>query len=166
MTDEKTIDLQAKQSTNLGKFALFFALFIGLLILLGFVLLRQSLQQSNIQSTGDAISVETLEDQYGIRVNLLAVTAANGLVDLRLKVLDAEKAKLLLQDSNDIPSLLVGDGSGILAAPEDSASDLFNSIEDDGNIFLMFPNTGNIVKPNTLVTVQFGDVHLEPIIVQ
>ena len=165
MTNE-SISSETKSTLNWGKFTPAILLLVGLLLLFGFVINRQFLQLGKPQVAGEAISAQLLEEQYGMRVNLLAITASGGLVDLRLKVLDAEKAKLLLQDSDDVPTLLVGDGSDVLAPPESSASDLFNSINDDGNIFLIFPNTANIVKPNALVTVQFGDIRLEPITVQ
>jgi len=50
------------------------------------------------------ISQSALEEQYGLHVNLVAVTAAGGLVDLRLKILDGEKAKSLLGDPKHFPS--------------------------------------------------------------
>ena len=42
------------------------------------------------------LTAEQLEAQYGLRVNLLALTAAGGMVDLRLTVTDAAKAAALL----------------------------------------------------------------------
>jgi hypothetical protein len=39
-----------------------------------------------------------LEDKYGLRVNLTAVTSSGSFVSLRLKIADGEKAKLLLGD--------------------------------------------------------------------
>ena len=108
------------------------------------------------------ISQSTLEEQYGLRVNLLAVTAAGGMVDLRLKVLDAVKARLLLQDSKRNPALFVPGQGVILTAPEGSqAQD--SALENGGIIYFMFPNVRNAIKPGAPVTVTFGDVALEPI---
>lgn len=121
---------------------------------------------SETSSPQSALSQSALEAQYGVRVNLLAVTAAGGLVDLRLKIVDAEKARLLLQESSDIPALLVGEDGAVLTAPEDSTGQLLNNLEDDGNIFLLYPNVGNVLKPGMSVTVQFGERYLEPIIAQ
>ena len=52
------------------------------------------------------ISQSALEEKYGLRVNLVAVTGAGGFVDLRLKIVDGEKAKLLLTDAKKFPSLM------------------------------------------------------------
>lgn len=134
-------------------------------LLIGFLISR-GMQSPNGKPAGELISAQTLAEQYGVRVNLIAVTAAGGLVDLRLKILDAEKASLLLQDSSDFPSLVVGGGKAMLTAPEDSSGQLLNSLMDDGNLFLAFPNVGGVVKPGMLVTVQFGEINLEPITVK
>jgi len=108
------------------------------------------------------ISQRALEEQYGLRVNLVAITAAGGMVDLRLKILDGEKAQMLLQDNKNFPALYVGDGDITLNAPEDAK---FQEIkfEDGGNLFLMFPNSGSAVRRGTAINVLFGDIALEPI---
>jgi len=108
------------------------------------------------------ISQSTLEEQYGLRVSLIAVTAAGGLVDLRLKILDAEKARHLLRGSTDFPALVVDGIAAVLTASGDSqAQDL--KLEDGGNVFVLFPNTQNAVKAGTPVGIVFGRIWLEPI---
>ena len=166
--DEKAISLETTSFTAArlnGRIPLI-ALLLGLLVVAGFIITRTIQKSAAVQAPDQVISAQTLADQYGVQVNLIAVTAAGGLVDLRLKILDGEKAKLLFQDSGDVPSLRVGEGGTVLNAPEDSESQLFNSLEDDGNVFLMFPNVGHVTKPGTPVTVVFGDVGLEPIMAQ
>jgi hypothetical protein len=108
------------------------------------------------------ISQSVLEEQYGLRVNLVAVTAAGGLVDLRLKILDGGRAEALLGDPTNLPALLVPDRDVTLELPDEAKSQEIR-FEDDGNYFMMFPNTANAVKPGTPVTIQFGDLQLEPI---
>src|SRR5690349_9478437 len=56
------------------------------------------------------ISQSVLEAKYGLRVNLLAVTGAGGFVDVRLKMVDAEKARLLLADAKHFPALFTKSG--------------------------------------------------------
>jgi hypothetical protein len=166
--DEKTISLKtpATATSNLGWYLPWLGLLLGVFLVVGLVMTRLKQQPDLPQVAGDLISAQTLADQYGVRVNLIAITAAGGLVDFRLKILDAEKAKLLLQDSGDVPKLLVGDGLAVLTAPEDSTGQLLNSLADDGNVFLMYPNLQNVVKLGMPVTVQFGDIGLEPITVK
>ncbi|MCA9901402.1 MAG: hypothetical protein KC433_24625 [Anaerolineales bacterium] len=155
---------EKKLTANSGQYLLWVGLAMSLL-LIGFFVLRGN-RPSSGKATGDLISAQTLAEQYGIRVNLIGITAAGGLVDLRLKILDAEKASLLLQDSSDVPTLVVGNGAAVLVAPEDSTGQLLNNLMDDGNVFLAFPNVRNVLKPGMLVTVQFGELRLEPITVK
>jgi hypothetical protein len=108
------------------------------------------------------ISQATLEEKYGLRVNLIAVTAAGGMVDLRLKILDGEKAKLLLQDKKNFPVLINSDGTITLNVSEDTKSQAIK-FEDGFDLFLLFPNTGNAVKPGTAVKLMFGDTAIESI---
>ncbi len=109
-----------------------------------------------------AITAETLEDEYGIHVNLLAVTAAGGMVDLRLKIVDAAKATALLEEPANFPVLRVGDGAVTLQAPEDSRQAVLN-LHDGSLVVLLYPNTNGAVTPGTAVTVVFGEMALEPI---
>jgi len=108
------------------------------------------------------IPASVLEERYGLRVNLIGVTAAGGLIDLRLKLIDGEKAKSLLQDPNHFPSLWIADGDVSLMVPEENRTQEIK-FEDDGNLFLMFPNARGIVKPGTPVIIRFGDVQVGPI---
>lgn len=108
------------------------------------------------------ISQSDLEEKYGLRVNLVAVTAAGGMVDLRLKIIDGEKAKFLLQDKKNFPVLLASDGNIQLNVPEETKSREIK-FEDKGNLFLLFPNAGNAVKPGVPVTLLFGNIALDPI---
>jgi len=134
-----------------------------IVILVGILAYATISRQAAVVPPGTTpISQSTLEEQYGLRVNLIAVTAAGGMVDLRLKILDAAKARLLLQDTKVNPVLIVA-GSGVtLPAPEDSqAQDI--KLENGGVLFFLFPNVRNVIKPGVPVTVKFGDVSLEPI---
>ncbi len=103
------------------------------------------------------VSERALEDEYGLRVNLVAVTAMGGMVDLRLKIIDAEKAKSLLEDRASFPSLYVSDAGITLNVAEDVKSQEIR-FEDDGNLFLLYPNAGNAVEPGTPVNVLFGNI--------
>ena len=108
------------------------------------------------------ISQSELADTYGLRVNLIAVTAAGGMVDVRFKMLDGAKARLLLQDKKNFPALYIASAAVTLnASPDAQAGEI--KFEDGGNLFLMIPNSGGAVKPGTPVSVLFGDTILEPI---
>jgi hypothetical protein len=111
------------------------------------------------------ISQNTLEETYGLRVSLVAVTAAGGMVDVRLKIVDGEKASRLLGDKANFPALLAADGVTQLNVDEDTRSQKVQ-LDANGGLYLMFPNAGNAVKQGARVTIFFGDTRLEPILVR
>ena len=141
------------------------AMILVVLILVGFLANRawQTPDTALVPSGMTTLSKSALEEQYGLHVNLVAVTAAGGLVDLRLKIVDGEKAKSLLQDPKNFPSLWVADGEVSLTVPEEERTQEIR-FEDDGNLFLMFPNGQGVVKPDTPVSIRFGDIQVEPIL--
>ena len=120
-------------------------------------------QPASIPQGTVTISQGVLEGKYGLRVNLIAVTAAGGMVDLRLKMVDGEKAKNLLQDKKNFPTLLVVNSKITLKASEDTSSQEIK-FENNGGLFLLFPNTGNAVKPGSTVIIEFGGIQLEPVV--
>jgi hypothetical protein len=143
------------------------AFVLSLLIAAGFLALLawNARQNASANLAANPISQQMLEEKYGLRVNLIAVTAAGGMVDLRLKMLDGEKAKLLLQDQKNFPALLVSDSHVRLSASEDTNSQEIK-FEKNGGLFLLFSNSGNAVKPGSTVSIVFGDIRLEPVVVK
>jgi hypothetical protein len=161
MIEAKTKSLGRQISSNKS---LVIAIFLVLLIVLGlygynaFRAFRTSSPQSGGVST---IAQSALEENYGLRVQLVAVTAAGGLVDLRLQIVDAEKAKAFLADRTNFPTLRVGD-SVVLRTSEDVATQEIQ-FENGKSIFVLFPNAGNTLKPGDPVNIVFGDLQLEAI---
>ena len=134
------------------------------------ILLVVAIYISNVSSAFQAaslpkgtavISQGTLEEKYGLRVNLVALTAAGGMVDVRLKIVDGEKVKLLLADKSNFPTLFTEQGV-ILTAPEETKPQVIEFVSG-GSLFIMYPNSGNTVKQDTPVTILFGNVAVEPI---
>ena len=101
------------------------------------------------------ISQKTLEEEYGMQVSLAAVSALDSIVDVRMKVVDPEKAGQLLEDEHF--ALLVGDT--LIPAPHVSRHMFKNK-----TIIVMFPNRQNIVKPGTAVSVVFENLRVEPVL--
>lgn len=112
--------------------------------------------------TPEAITQAALEDRYGVLIRLLAVTGAGGLVDLRFKVLDAEKAGTLLKDSGREPILVIEDSGVTLKTGQGLPDDL--TLQEGVMYFVVYPNAGGAVRTGTAVTVVFGDVRIEPIL--
>jgi hypothetical protein len=107
------------------------------------------------------ISQADLEQRYGLRVNLVALTAAGGMVDLRLKITDGEKSKQVLADKENFPVLLTEQGVRLIA-PEETTSQEIQFVTG-GNLFIIYPNSSNAIKPGTPVTILFGTTAVEPL---
>jgi hypothetical protein len=100
------------------------------------------------------ISAQTLEEKYGMRISLVARTAMNGIVDVRLKVLDPEKAGPLLDDGHF--AILVGDK--LIASPHVARHMLVNK-----TIIVMFPNQQRVVQNGTPVSFVFENLSVDPV---
>lgn len=101
-----------------------------------------------------------LEREHGVRVALIAVTAAGGMIDFRFKVVDAEKADRLLRQPGGAPTLFIEKAGVTLAASHWHPPDKF----EFGKVYyILYPNSRNAVKPGSEVIVQLGDLRLLPI---
>ena len=121
---------------------------------------------SDAQPAAQAVTVvpaSVLEERYGIRVTLLAVTAAGGIVDFRFRVVDAEKARRWITYLKLSPDLVV-EGAGVTL--EGPAEVRVGEIVANRIYWLLFPNTRGVVTPGTPVSVRIGELQLEPIIAQ
>jgi hypothetical protein len=135
---------------------------LALAVLVGF-LAYTTLNGSPAPAATATISLNALEEQYGLRVNLVGVTAAGGLVDVRMKVLNAEKARALLQERAQYPVLAVAGSRTLLTAPAETQEQGLK-LEDNGILYFLFPNVGNAVKPGDRVNILFGEQRLESIV--
>jgi hypothetical protein len=112
-------------------------------------------------SEGQLLSQADLEEEYGLQVRLIGVTGGGGLIDFRLKMTDAEKARQFLQDPDNLPVLLVtAEGTQMLAA--DSMDDDI-TWEDDEILFILLPNSVGEIQPGSPISIKFGELQLEPI---
>jgi hypothetical protein len=137
-------------------------LLTSIVILAGLVFLRphdhSSHSHDDIPET--VISASDLESEYGIRIRLIGVTAAGGMVDFRYRVVDQAKAEQLLGDPDNMPFLIVGDGDRILHMPGDMHG---GGAVQERLYFILYPNTQNAVTPGTPISVAFGDFRIESI---
>jgi hypothetical protein len=105
------------------------------------------------------LSASELEEQYGLRVTLIAVTAGGGLIDFRFKVLDPEKAKQVL-DPHHTPALRAEDSGTLLSAPMGMTHNI--RVQKDALSLVLFPNVRNAIKAGTPVSAVFGSVRVAP----
>ena len=111
-----------------------------------------------------SVSLEEIEERYGIRPTLIGVTAAGGLVDFRFKVLDAEKARILTKDHSLMPVLTVQNTGTRLALPGGGMHSM--TFYNDKVYYILFGNPKGEIKPGTPIAVAFGDMQVGPILAQ
>jgi hypothetical protein len=139
-----------------------FPILIGLLVLIAVGAIAYGLtSRGSAHALPVKITQEELEQKYGLRIDLVAVTAAGGFVDVRIRMVNGEKAKTLLSDKMNFPALAVWNRA-VLQAPEDVRSQAIK-FENDGKMFIMYPNSGGAVKTGTPVGIRFGDIAVDPI---
>lgn len=99
----------------------------------------------------------------GLQVTHIGTTASGGLVDARFKVLDAAKAKVLLGDPANVPTLIVGDKPPLVAPHHAFKGAQFS----EGQVFfILYPNTRGAVQPGVAVSVAMGRTRLGPVTAQ
>ena len=109
-----------------------------------------------------------LEQQWGIEITSLRLTAQDHMIDYRYRVLDSDKATDLFK--RQIKPHLIHQKTGkVLAVPETAKlGPLRNSnIPKDGKIYWMFfGNAGDLVQANDKVTVVIGEFRVEDLVVE
>jgi len=155
---------QARSHISLGKSTVI-AVTLIILIVLGIYEFNafRAAKTTPPQAEVTSITQNAFEEMSGLHIQLLAVTAAGGLVDLRLQIVDAEKAKAFLDDHANFPALRVNDDVVLQTSEEAVAAAQDIQIENGKSIFIIFPNTGNILKSGDPVNIIFGQLQLESI---
>ena len=120
-------------------------------------------QQQAVKAIPHPAAPSALETRYGIQITQIGLTAADGLVDVRFKILDAAKARKVLGDPANTPVLIAGN-SPPLSPPHHA---LHGAKFGDGLVyFILYPNVRGAIKHGAEVTVAMGDVRLGPVTVQ
>jgi hypothetical protein len=102
------------------------------------------------------ISSDELEQRYGMRVTQVAISALDAIVDVRVKVLDPDKAHTLLENS----AALFVDGQSVILAPHMHT----HAKLKPGQIYVMFfPTQNRTVHPGSEVSLVLGDLRVEPV---
>jgi len=127
----------------------------------------------------DEQSRRLAEDALGVRVLHVALTAGGGMVDVRYRVTNPEKAALLGAGSHEITTpeeianspLLIDEASGY-AVMEARLHQMGRVQKQRGapqaglTYFILFSNTGGLIKPGSKVALAVGDARLEHLSVE
>jgi hypothetical protein len=110
------------------------------------------------------VSAEELANKLGVRITRVAVTGGGGLIDVRIQVIDPDKAAIIHEDDN--PVILVDEPSGLVADQllmgHSHTSDFLPGV----SYYFVLENPGNLFTPGANVSVLLGDVQLEHFTVQ
>jgi len=121
-----------------------------------------------VQTTEPAAESPGIEEQWGIEITSLRLTANGHMLDYRYRVLDAEKATDLFKRQIK-PYLIHQESEKVMAVPETAKlGPLRNSnIPQEGKIYWMFfGNAGKLVQAGDKVTVVIGEFRVEDIVVE
>ena len=110
---------------------------------------------------------KVLQDQWGIELTAVRVTAAGHMVDFRYRVLDADKAAPLFKRKTK-PYLIHQASGKVLAVPNTAkVGSLRNTnIPQQGRIYWMFFGNKGLVKSGDKVSVVIGDFKVENLVVE
>jgi hypothetical protein len=144
--------------------ATLFAVVIGPLVLVGALLVAGNTYFADPLNS-EAVSADVLAREFGIRVDLVAVTAAGGVVDVRFTVLDPEKAGHLLHDDSSMPTLIVEGNDSVIRIRSVHRHNDLTTLERT-SYFILYPNPGGFVQGGTEVSVVIDGLRLEHLVAQ
>jgi hypothetical protein len=112
---------------------------------------------------------QTLEDQWGVEIQAVRLTAADYMLDFRYRVLDADKAAPIL-DRHIKPHVIVERTGHKLQVPISSKLGPLRQTQTHPqaarNYYTFFANPSRHVKRGDLITVVVGDFTAEHLIVE
>jgi hypothetical protein len=114
---------------------------------------------------------EAVEAQWGIRVEGLRLSAAGSMLDFRYRVLDPQKAALILNGKAQ-PSLLDPAHGAKLGVPDTPVLGRLrqtarnNHVLADRNYFILFGNPGRALRSGDKVTLLLDQVRITDLTVQ
>ncbi|HBI15365.1 MAG TPA: hypothetical protein DDY20_07610 [Desulfobulbaceae bacterium] len=107
-------------------------------------------------------------EQWGIEITSLHMSAGGHMVDLRYRVLDAEKAEPLFAPDNK-PYLIDEASQKVLSVPQTAKVGPLRTsgdVKENRIYWMFFGNIPGLVKSGSRVTVVIGDFRAEHLIVQ
>lgn len=121
------------------------------------------LVSGSLSRSQQAVARVAFEEQTGIRLLRVAITAGGGVVDIQYQVVDPDKALIVHDDDN--PPTLVDEATGLLiATPFHDHS--FRELHTAVTYHELIMNGGGLLQRGSSVTLTVGGAILEHIVVQ
>lgn len=112
-----------------------------------------------------------IEEQYGIKVQSLRLSAAGTMLDFRYQIVDPDKAVTMVDRTNK--PYLIDQASGLkVNVPSPAklgplrATDKYGKPKVGRTYFVLFGNPGRFIKSGSKVTVVIGEFRAEDLVVQ
>ena len=103
-----------------------------------------------------------IEEKFGVRFSLLAVTADGGMIELRYRVIDEGKAANFGHFTETAPLLIAEDTGEIVDV---TIMGLHNHrVEPGRQYYVLYRNTGGVIESGRPVTIAIGDLELEHVV--
>ncbi len=115
---------------------------------------------SDVRNGTTLVDADEMAARYGIDIDLLAVTAAGGLVELRYQVVDPDKAAPLVHDP-DLSPALVSEETGQTLVMSTPPHHHGTELQLGGTYFFLMANSGGALDKGDLVTLVIGDARQE-----
>jgi hypothetical protein len=111
-----------------------------------------------------AITAEQLEQQYGVRLDVVGLLASGGLVELKFQVHDADKAGALFGPAENMPVLAVEGSTRVLRSAQGMKHHF--EILDGASYFFLYGNVANAVHQGSKVAFVIDGVRIPHLVVQ
>jgi hypothetical protein len=113
-------------------------------------------------ATARVVTAAEMEQEFGLKVDLVAVIAAGGVIDVRFEIVDADKVGHLFHDAP--PSLYVESSGAVLRADTPKAHKM--TVVSGATYFILYPNSGGVIQSGTPVSVVIDQIRLAPLVAQ
>ncbi len=120
---------------------------------------------SDVRHGTTLVDTDGMAARYGVHVDMVAVTAAGGLVELRYQVVDPDKAIPLVHDP-DLSPALVNERTGATLVMSSPPHHHGTELELGGTYFFLMANTRSAMHAGDEVTLVVGDARLEHLVTQ
>ncbi len=154
--EDETADEKAGRSTRRKRLIAFVAIIAVLFVGIAAWQMRSGTNPAIAGST--AITAEQLEEQYGVRLDVIGLLASGGLLELRFQVTDADKATALFGEVEDMPVLAVEGTTKVLYSAKGMKHSLV--LLDGASYFFLYGNVGNVVQEGSNVAFVMNGVRI------
>lgn len=139
------------------------ALALGILVLIGASFLAWQLFGPEQQWEPGTMPLSSeIEEKFGVRFTLVAVTADGGMVELRYRVIDEGKAANFGHYTETAPMIIAEDTGEIVDV---TIMGLHNHrVEPGRQYYVLYRNTGGAIESGRPVTIALGDLELEHVV--